>query len=932
MRDESALLQAAVLGDDTARLALADLWEENGDPRSVWAREPRVFAWMLPNGRDPLPPLLTAANDQDSRRYEEAVSVLPLLGAVAVPSLMEYLGLGRYWAGMAMGEMRPEDVREVLPELLQMLEAAGREDVSPVVYALKAAGPAAAPAVPTLLDLLRAFVDEDDDYFVDDEEGAGAVVEVLGRIGPAARPAVPILTQIQCEVNAAEDALVAIGPTGVPDLLETVEELSPHEYVLAASPLSKLAADVLPQLRQALRHTNQQVRGVAALALAPHDPEAAMPILVESIAFRPGDGYDDERYAKAILDASAFVPPPAAELRAVLPDLVSDAARKIAECLERLEGSGGMLALLRERLADADASRRARAVATLAVLRNVPEDAVAAVLPLLNDDNADVRSSTRTMLSGVAEAGRGQLIEPALPACLRHTDEDTVVWAMEELARRPDGPGRALLRGMLRGGKQDIRNLAVELMRGPASVDIVPDLLRLANGRIISSRAVALEALGETGPLTDPVREAIRSALEAASPQVRVAGLRAVALRGGAEVGVVKLVTRLAVSDRVVVVRCAAVVAIPWCGLPIAEAAALLHARLEDRAEDVRTVAAYRLANLAEQDAAAVAFAVPSLLQALRSSSSDLSDAAAWALSRIGGAAVPGLIATVREAADGTKRQACEALLSMGEAAAPAAEALLSALATDHYNLREQAAKALALTAPPGTPTGPIRRLLSVQGGDTVEFAITALVRLGTSEAWPEVAPLIAYEGGDVGAATVWASRHLLPPEQARSLWRGWLNSPREAVQRAARYELWRIGEAEPLSAKELLDVSAVMGIRREVAEVLAERALASAEDFDALLKAAGAVMHSHHGTASMALARVGHARATEVAAALLDALGICSDVPFRRSIMTTLAALPTAAVAANMPPLRELCDGGLLGGHALALFRRVIAEGVADA
>ena len=58
MRDESALLQAAAAGDDTARLALADLWEESGDPRSAWARDVRVFAWMLPDGRDPLPALL----------------------------------------------------------------------------------------------------------------------------------------------------------------------------------------------------------------------------------------------------------------------------------------------------------------------------------------------------------------------------------------------------------------------------------------------------------------------------------------------------------------------------------------------------------------------------------------------------------------------------------------------------------------------------------------------------------------------------------------------------------------------------------------------------------------------------------------------------------------------------------------------------------
>ncbi|MBY0231969.1 MAG: TIGR02996 domain-containing protein, partial [Gemmataceae bacterium] len=126
MRDETHLLAAIEAGDDTARLALADLLEERGDPRASWVREPRVFAWMLPGLRDPVPALVETAAGDDWEKARDARDLLPLLGAAAVPALLAEAESGAEWAGEAIGGMRAEDVAEFLPHLLRL---AAEEDL-----------------------------------------------------------------------------------------------------------------------------------------------------------------------------------------------------------------------------------------------------------------------------------------------------------------------------------------------------------------------------------------------------------------------------------------------------------------------------------------------------------------------------------------------------------------------------------------------------------------------------------------------------------------------------------------------------------------------------------------------------------------------------------------------------------------------------------
>ena len=919
MREEPALLASIAAGDDTARLALADLLEERGDARSPWVRDARVFPWMLPGLRDPLPALLAAVEEE---QREEALEVLPLLGAAAVPALLERVESGDGWAGFVLGSMKAEEVSPVLPRLIVLVGSADVGIAVPAAYALKAVGPAAAPALPALVRLLPA--DDRGDY--DHWEEAAFLAEVFAAMKAAARPAVPGLARLLwvCHEEALA-TLVAIGPTGVPDLLDAVETLAEDRYILASSPLAAMAAESLPHLRFALRHHSSQVRGVAALALAPHDPEAAMPVLAEALAARPGmDDYDDLRYADAIGEASAFVRPPVELLQSILLELGYAGRNAVASCLERLGEAGGTLALLRERLSDADPDQRFRAVSTLANLRDIPDDALAAVAPLIDDPEHSVRRQAMAVLGKAAGDRRG-LVAPSLAAGLRSRHGDAVVWAMEQLARQGDPASRSLVRGQMRHRKQEVRNRAVALLRGPNAGDIVPDLLRLAQGRTISSRAAAVWALGETGSLAQ-AGQAIRDALGDESAQVRIAALRAATLRGPA-LECADLVRDIAQSDPSAQVRIAACDAVPACGLPLAESIAVLRGRLEIPQGAVQAAAAHRLADLAEQHAEAVAEAVPDLLRLLRSAEGT---APAWALSRIGPAAVAGLADVCQNPPnEGTRREACQALHYMEEAAAPASEALLSVLGSPYDQAREDAAHALAVSAPPGTALAPLRRMLRGQQADATEFAITALVRLQASEAWPDIAALVGYEAGDVAAAVPWAARRLLPLEQARTLWKGWLASPREAVARAARYELGLLGEAEPLATPELFEAARVFGLRDEVARTLAERAAQDGATMDALLAGAGQGSHGEHGTSAMALALVPHLRPEATAAALLTAFDACSEAPFRRFVLATLASLPSPVLLSVLPEIRELCEEGdyLQRGPAFALLRRIAAE-----
>src|SRR5215468_7219690 len=102
MHEEAAFLSAITAGDEVARLAFADWLEERGDPRAGWVRDERVFEYMLPDGRDPLPAMLVAARDEDWRKAQRAREALAQVGAAAVPALLDLIEsgeVGEDWPG-----------------------------------------------------------------------------------------------------------------------------------------------------------------------------------------------------------------------------------------------------------------------------------------------------------------------------------------------------------------------------------------------------------------------------------------------------------------------------------------------------------------------------------------------------------------------------------------------------------------------------------------------------------------------------------------------------------------------------------------------------------------------------------------------------------------------------------------------------------------
>jgi uncharacterized protein (TIGR02996 family) len=911
MIDGPALLKEAAAGDDVARLAYADWLEERGDPRAPWVRDPDLFRWMLPGGDDPAPRLFAAIEAGNDPEAREARAVLPLMGSAVVPALMEGVRGGAAWAGQALGAMAREAVRPVLPELLALVARGGEQTLGPAALALRAGGPGAAPALPALIQMLPA---EASGYTNNDELADGAA-GVIAAIGPKAIDAVPRLVNLLVCRSSAVAALVAIGPAAVPVILDESERLARSQLPAVATALEELASDQVPLLRHALANADDATRYLAALALAQHDPEAAMPVLVEALAAQPGnDSTFDTAYAEAIRDATAFVRPPTGALQRILPELSDPARGVIVSALERLGEAGGAMTILRRRLSDRTIRRRLAAVSTLRCLREVPEEAIAAVLPLLGDKNQNVRQETRALVIQLAGGQRGHLVEPALLKTADSDDTASVLWAMDGLHKRNSTEAREALRGLLKSKQPQVRAKAVSLLRGDAGDGLVADFTRIARERAIDTRAAAVWAFGDTGP-AEAALGPIGTALSGRSDKLRVAALRALALRGPGRFR--DDVLRLARNASTPEIQVAALDVVPVAGLSPEETVSFLQARLVTGPDDARAAAAYHLAGLAEQHPANVEPAIPDLLAQLGHDHSPLRDGAGWALHKLGAVAVPGLAGVLREGNETARAQAAWALMNSHAVCAPAVDALLATLRSDDVTARDRAAWALAVGVSPGTSPTPFRRLLRRENSDTTEYAITALVRLGASEAWPEVARLIDHPTDDVAACVVWAAGHLVP-EEAPALWRGWLGSQRHAHRWSARLQLFLRNEMGPLTTDDLFDAVVVLATRTQVKGLLVARAEADHEAFAAMRASSTRGAHHRHGTAIEVLGRAGHTRPEEAADAIEEAINRMSCLHYQG--IEALQALGAPAARRALPTVRTLAESASHSVRCLAL------------
>jgi uncharacterized protein (TIGR02996 family) len=919
MRDEATFLSAIATGDDVARLGFADWLEERGDRRAVWVRDPDVFPWMLPDGRDPTEALVAAAIDADHPQQYKAQVALPKLGAVAIPRLLQIIAAGdfSYWAGEAIGAMSREAVEPFLPDILELLRREEQDVCIPALEALRGLGPAAAPALPRLIEMLPAEDEEDDWEF---EEDGDVLAEIIGSMGPVALPAVPGLIRLGnfCHEEESDDALVAIGPAVVPDILETVRRYDNDGPTYGSySPLRRLAPEALPALRSALRDDSPAVRRAAAVALAGHDAQAAMPVLLASLEETAGqEQHRDSRLADAVDEASAVIRPSVDVLERLLPALNYSARSTIAALLQRLGQADGALRVLLGMLSDADAERRAGAVIALGNLDGLSDDVYAAIVPLLDDPATEVRDAVRNRLSGHDVAFRAPVV-PALLAAVRSTHLDTSTWALTLHADYQSPEGLAVVVGGLSDLRPEVRKHAVELLRGREGV--TTGLIRAARDREADVRAAAVWALAVTGTRAE-VTPSIQAALGDKAAGVLVAGLRAAVVRGPGYADEAKR----ALQSRSTSVREAALDLICLCGMPDAEAVALLRERLS-RERKLVGVVAHRLADLAERGVAEVAEAVPGLVKHLDGAEGE---AACRALLAIGAPAVAELARALRGKNALKRREAARALA--GEHGAGAITELIAALRSDDDSLREEAAKALVLCATPSTPTAPLVRLLTGQNANTTEYALSALARIGRGGAsWSDAAHLLDHSTDDVAACAVWAAGCLLLPEQAREEWRGMLSSPRDCIRRAAHLQLHRAGLMDAPSSKDLLEAAIVFALRPGIVDMLATRAAADQSEFNEIRGATTWSHHGKHGAAVAVMGRVGHLHPREAVYSIVSGASFCSERGWHQTILRALWSPAPLAPDEARSFVRSLCEGDdpASRGLALALMRRLVPD-----
>ena len=151
-----------------------------------------VLGWIGPPARSALPALLDCLKEQEAdegSEWDDDSHTVPGLigimiridpaGKMVVPSLFRAIRRGDRTAMMDATMLEP--IPKIVLEALTDAANDGRDDVATWARDnLARIGPAAAPAVPALVEAL-------------DGDSPGGVVKALGAIGPAAKEAVPVL-------------------------------------------------------------------------------------------------------------------------------------------------------------------------------------------------------------------------------------------------------------------------------------------------------------------------------------------------------------------------------------------------------------------------------------------------------------------------------------------------------------------------------------------------------------------------------------------------------------------------------------------------------------------------------------------------------------------------------------------------------------------
>jgi HEAT repeat protein len=214
--------------------------------------------------------------------------------AILIPQLTHGDGSVNLNVLIGIHSLAPE-AGEAVPALINILQTGAPRVLRITVNTLGRIGPAAAPAVPGLVAILRG-ADLDDGLCND-------IVRGLGRIGPAAKDAVPA---ILAEINSPRRR----PPPQIPDPYES----NRTDAIGALAAVGQATPEVLEMLRGQLASTSWSVRSAAAKSLSELAGDA--PAVLDDLVRLLHDEYAHVR-AQAALAISNVT----ADRRAVVPQL-----------------------------------------------------------------------------------------------------------------------------------------------------------------------------------------------------------------------------------------------------------------------------------------------------------------------------------------------------------------------------------------------------------------------------------------------------------------------------------------------------------------------------------------------------------------------------------------------------------------------------------
>ncbi len=298
-QDNAALAERLKGGDGRAALelgrrgekavpALVGVLKEPGGDNRVRGHAVHALGMIGPAAKDAIPELIRALEDEEPSLSNQAAFALGRIGPAAGFALVKALEKGNPRVGVlaarALAKIPP--VKGAVPPLLAALqkEQMPQNQVA-LIDALGAQGPAAAEAVPALIELAKQ-----------DKAPPAHVVAALGQIGSGAKEAVPYLTNLIKKKEPGPitlHAVQALGQIGVrsPEiaaaLLDLMKEGSQPRMVLLES-LSKaggVTKETLPALSQGMRDKDPMVRLYSAQLVGSVDPDdlTVVSVLVESL-------------------------------------------------------------------------------------------------------------------------------------------------------------------------------------------------------------------------------------------------------------------------------------------------------------------------------------------------------------------------------------------------------------------------------------------------------------------------------------------------------------------------------------------------------------------------------------------------------------------------------------------------------------------------